>query len=123
MSNDDRMTRVTLRAPYLILIGEENDATYAKTGLGIVQWRPELVAGQIRFPGCRVDLGVPDMTLEEAKESGVRSLVIGVAPVGGTVPEKWWRIIEKAARLGLDVVCGLHLKLKDNPAVVAAATD
>jgi len=118
-----QLTRVQLRAPYLILIGEEDDATYAKTGLGIVQWRPELVAGQIRFPGCRVDLGVPDMTLEEAKKAGVRSLVIGVAPVGGAVPEKWWRIMERAAHLGLDVVCGLHVKLNDNPAVVAAAAE
>ncbi|SVA80044.1 uncharacterized protein METZ01_LOCUS132898, partial [marine metagenome] len=34
-----------LNAPYLILIGEEEDSTYAKTGQGIVQWIPELVAG------------------------------------------------------------------------------
>jgi uncharacterized NAD-dependent epimerase/dehydratase family protein len=121
VSKTVELTRVRLRAPYLILIGEEDDPTYAKTGLGIVQWRPDLVAGQIRFPGCRVDLGVPDMTLEEARNAGVKSLVIGVAPVGGAVPEKWWRIMEQAARLGLDVVCGLHVKLNDNPAVVAAA--
>ena len=70
-----------LNAPYLILIGEEEDSTYAKTGQGIVQWRPELVAGQLRFPGCQVDMGVPDMTVDEAVSQGVRSLIIGVAPV------------------------------------------
>jgi len=123
MSQTVELTRVQLKAPYLILIGEEDDATYAKTGLGIVQWRPELVAGQFRFPGCSVDLGVPDMTIEEAIDAGVKSLVIGVAPVGGTVPVKWWKIMERAARLGLDIVCGLHLKLTDNPAVVAAAAE
>jgi len=121
MSESGELTRVQLNAPYLILIGEEDDATYAKTGLGIVQWRPELVAGQIRFPGCTVDLGVPDMTLDEAIAAGVKSLVIGVAPVGGAVPEKWWQTMEQAALLGMDIVCGLHLKLNDNPAVVAAA--
>lgn len=114
-------TVVDLKEPYLILIGEEDDATYAKTGLGIVHWRPQRVAGQLRFPGCSVDLGVPDMTIGEAVRAGVRSLVIGVAPVGGTVPEQWWRVMEEAALAGLDIVCGLHLKLSGNPAIVAAA--
>lgn len=116
-----RLTTVKLKAPYLILIGEEDDPTYAKTGFGIVHWRPDLVAGQLRFPGCSVDLGVPDMTLEEAVESGVGSLLIGVAPVGGAVPDAWWDVMQQAAAAGLDVVCGLHIKLADNPEVVAAA--
>jgi uncharacterized NAD-dependent epimerase/dehydratase family protein len=115
------LTTVRLKAPYLILIGEEDDPTYAKTGFGIVQWRPDLVAGQLRFPGCTVDLGVPDMTLEEAVEAGVGSLLIGVAPVGGAVPDAWWEVMKQAAAAGLDVVCGLHIKLADNPGVVAAA--
>jgi uncharacterized NAD-dependent epimerase/dehydratase family protein len=115
------LTRVQLKAPYLILIGEEDDATYAKTGLGIVQWRPELVAGQLRFSGCNVDMGIPDMTVAEAVKAGVGSLVIGVAPVGGLIPDMWWQVIENAARAGLDIVCGLHVKLTDNPVVVAAA--
>jgi len=116
------LIRVQLKAPYLILIGQEDDATYAKTGLGIVQWRPERVAGQLRFPGCTVDLGVPDLSIQEAAEAGVGSLIIGVAPVGGTIPDSWWKIIEDAASAGLDVVSGLHLKLSDNPAIVAAAS-
>ena len=115
------LTTVQLNPPYLILIGDLTDATYAKTGMGIVQWRPELVAGQLRFPGCKVDMGVADMTVTEAVEAGVRSLVIGVAPVGGVVPDSWWACIEEAARAGLDIVCGLHFKLADFPAVAAAA--
>jgi len=116
-----KITTVQLRAPYLIMIGDLADPTYAKTGLGIVDWRPELVAGQLRFAGCEVDMGVPDMSVTEAAEAGVGSLVIGVAPVGGVVPESWWACIEEAARAGLDIVCGLHFKLADFPAVVAAA--
>jgi len=117
------LTTVKLREPYLILIGAEEDPTYAKTGFGILQWRPELVAGQLRFPGCTVDMGVPDMTVEEAVRSGVGSLVVGVAPVGGTVPDSWWEVMGDAARAGLDVVCGLHLKLKDYPEIVTAASE
>lgn len=117
----EQRTKVDLKTPYLILIGEEDDETYAKTGLGIVHWRPDRVAGQLRFAGCSVDLGVPDMTVEEAARQGVGSLLIGVAPVGGSVPAEWWTVMEEAARAGLDVVCGLHVKLADNPAIVAAA--
>ncbi|HET6593021.1 MAG TPA: DUF1611 domain-containing protein [Xanthomonadales bacterium] len=116
-----QLTRVELKPPYLVLIGAEDDPTYAKTGLGIARWRPDRVAGQMRFPGCSVDLGVPDMTIDEAVAGGVGSLVIGVAPVGGVIPDSWWAAIEEAARAGLDVVCGLHVKLNDNPALVAAA--
>jgi len=116
-----KTTRVKLDPPYLILIGNVSDPTYVKTGFGIVHWQPELVAGQLRFDGCEIDLGVPDMTVEQAVKAGARSLVIGVAPIGGVVPDDWWASIEEAARAGLDIVCGLHFKLADFPAVAAAA--
>jgi uncharacterized NAD-dependent epimerase/dehydratase family protein len=118
-----KLTTVQLNAPYLILIGDLTDSTYAKTGFGLVQWRPELVAGQLRFAECRIDLGVPDMTVTQAVEAGVRSLIIGVAPIGGIVPDRWWLPIEEAARAGLDIVCGLHFKLADFPRLVAAAEE
>jgi uncharacterized NAD-dependent epimerase/dehydratase family protein len=117
------LTTIQLRTPYLILIGEEDDATYAKTGFGIVQWQPERVAGQMRFPGCRLDLGVPDMTIEEAAANGVGSLVVGVAPVGGVVPDSWWHAFEAGARAGLDIVCGLHEKLSNSSRLVQVARE
>ncbi len=115
------LTTVKLDAPYLILIGDLTDPTYAKTGLGIVDWRPELVAGQLRFDGCTVDMGVPDMSVAEAAAAGVKSLLIGVAPVGGLVPDNWWDSIEEAAAAGLDIICGLHFKLAEFPKLVTAA--
>lgn len=115
------LTTVQLRAPYLILIGDLVDPTDAKTGLGIVDWRPDLVAGQLRFAGCEVDMGVPDMTVAEAVAAGAKSLLIGVAPIGGVVPDSWWASIEEAARAGMDIICGLHFKLAEFPKVVAAA--
>lgn len=115
------LTTVRIEAPYLILIGDTDDVVNAKTGLGIVQWRRELVAGQVRFRECPVDLGVPDLSVREGAESGVKSLIIGVAPVGGNVPDSCWQAIEEAATAGLDIVCGLHLKLADRPSLVEAA--
>lgn len=107
------LTRVQLKPPYLLLIGAESDATYAKTALGIVQWCPENVLGQLRFEGAGVDLGVPDLSVAEAAAQGCGSLVIGVAPIGGAVPESWWTVIAEAARAGLDIVSGLHIRLAD----------
>jgi len=116
-----KLTTVQLNAPYLILIGDLDDATYAKTGFGIVHWRPDLVAGQLRFAGCEIDMGVPDMTIAESVEAGAKSLLIGVTPIGGVIPDSWWASIEEAARVGMDIISGLHFKLADFPAVVAAA--
>lgn len=115
------ITTFHLNAPYLILIGDVQEKTDAKTGFGIVQWRRDLVTGQVRFPGCPVDLGVPVLSVQEAATAGVRSLIIGVAPIGGAIPESWWEVVEEAALAGLDIVCGLHLKLADYPDLVAAA--
>ncbi|NOR18960.1 MAG: DUF1611 domain-containing protein [Xanthomonadales bacterium] len=117
----NKLTAVQLNAPYLILIGDLTDPTYAKTGFGIVQWRPDLVAGQLRFAGCEVDMGVPDLSVSEALEAGAKSLLIGVAPIGGVVPDSWWASIEEAAIAGLDIICGLHFKLADFPRLVSAA--
>jgi len=116
-----KLTKLKLKAPYLVLIGAENDSVYAKTGLGIAYWRPDLVAGQLRFPGNPVDLGALDMTIAEAVKAGVRSLIIGVAPIGGEIPDSWWSVMEEAAHAGLDIVCGLHIKLSDNPSLAAVA--
>lgn len=118
-----RLTTVKIEAPYLLLIGDIDERVNAKTGLGIVQWRRELVAGQVRFPGCPVDLGVPDMSVTEGVAAGAKSLVIGVAPIGGVIPKNWWKTIEEAAAAGLDIVCGLHLKLADRPSLLAAASE
>ncbi len=115
------MQSIELRPPYLILIGDDDDPTYAKTGFGIVHWRRDRVAGQLRFEGCPIDLGVPDMTVAQAAAAGVRTLVIGVAPIGGIVPDSWWEVIVEAASAGLDIACGLHLRLADIPAVRDAA--
>ena len=115
-----RLTQIKLRAPYLVFIGDA-DISMAKTGLGIVQWRPECVAGQLRFSGCQTNLGVADMSIAEALEAGVKSLVVGVAPIGGDLPKAWWDVLAEAAAAGLDVVSGLHVKLSDQPATVAAA--
>jgi len=117
----DQATTIKLRTPYLIFLGDIVDSHYGKTGKGLVDWRPELVAGQIRLAGCKVDLGVPELTVPEAVQQGVGSLIVGVSPIGGRLPEHWLGVIEEAVNKGIDIVAGLHSRLADRPALVASA--
>ena len=115
------MQTIELRSPYLIFLGNETDATYAKTGAGLVEWRRDLCKGQLSLPGGTVDLGLPAMTIKEAAATGVGSLVIGTAVVGGGIPDTWLDVLEEAASLGLDIVAGVHTKLCDIPRLTRAA--
>ncbi|PQA86582.1 DUF1611 domain-containing protein [Marinicaulis flavus] len=110
-----------LRAPYLIYFGDVADAAHAKTGLGLIQWRREQCAGQMRAPGCRVDGGIREMCIDDAAEAGVKSLLIGVAPSGGSISAAWIADLAAAARAGLDIVSGMHARLSSFPEIAAAA--
>ena len=107
------MNTTEIRSPYLIFLGSETEVTYAKTGAGLVQWRPELCRGQISLPAGSVDLGLPSLTIDEAVDAGIKSLLIGTAAVGGGIPEDWLAMLEQAAAAGLDIVAGVHTRLND----------
>jgi uncharacterized NAD-dependent epimerase/dehydratase family protein len=115
------MHTIELRNPYLVFVGDETRVTYAKTGRGIVDWRRELCAGQLRLSDEACDLGLRDMTVAEAAGAGVGSLVIGTALVGGSIPSAWVATLAEAARAGIDIVAGLHTRLTSIPELAAAA--
>jgi uncharacterized NAD-dependent epimerase/dehydratase family protein len=75
-----------IHSPYLIFLGDAKDALAAKTGQGIVDWRPESVVGQMRLAGCGADLGVRETTINDAVRHGARTLVIGAVNPGGVLP-------------------------------------
>ncbi|GJE32382.1 N-acetyltransferase DgcN [Methylobacterium oxalidis] len=107
--------------PYLMFLGDVPDRLAAKTAYGIVDWRPDWCVGQLRLPGCAADLGIPDLTLEEAVAKGCRTLVIGVVNAGGVLPDHWVAEIVAALEAGLDVASGLHVRLGSVPAIARAA--
>ncbi len=115
------MNTIELRTPYVIFVGDETRPTYAKTGMGLVHWRPHLCVGQIRLNPGAVDAGLPDLDVAGAVAAGAGSLVIGTALVGGSIPAAWRGVLIEAAQAGLDVVAGLHTRLNDMPELVAAA--
>jgi uncharacterized NAD-dependent epimerase/dehydratase family protein len=113
--------QVEIKAPYLLFLGDEPEATHAKTAKGIAHWRPESCIGQLRLPGSGVDLGLPEMNASEAAEAGARSLIWGVAGVGGIVPEHWIPSLFDAVEAGLDIVAGTHSSLTAIPGLADAA--
>jgi uncharacterized NAD-dependent epimerase/dehydratase family protein len=112
---------IEFRRDYLLFLGDVAMQLDAKTATGIAHWRPEWCVGQRRLPGCGADTGLPDMTVEAASRAGARTLVIGVAPLGGRFPETWVAEAVAALEGGLDIASGLHSRLAAIPELAAAA--
>ena len=112
---------MALKKPYLLFLGDAPDQLAAKTATGIADWRPEWCVGQFRLPGCKADVGVPDIDVDEAIRRGAKTLVIGVVNSGGFLPDTWTDAICDALAKGLDLASGLHGRLQDFPEINAAA--
>jgi len=104
-------------------MGDVGDDGHAKTGHGIAYWRPELCAGQMRLPGCAVDMGLPELDVGAAVAAGVRTAIIGVASTGGVLLDAWLPALAALARAGIDIASGTHSKINDAPELVAAANE
>jgi uncharacterized NAD-dependent epimerase/dehydratase family protein len=113
--------RLELRQPYLLFLGSAQSEAEAKTAFGIRDWVPEACIGQLRLPGCGVDLGLPDLKPAAAHAARARSLLIGVAPAGGRIPPDWQPALIEAVRAGLDIVSGMHTMLEEVPGLADAA--
>lgn len=60
--------------------------------------------------------GIPVVaSLADALPFDPEVLIIGIAPVGGALPDAWRAEISQALEHGLDVVSGLHTFLADDP--------
>jgi D-glutamate N-acetyltransferase len=112
---------MAIRTPYLLFLGDAHDALAAKTAAGVAHWRPEWCLGQFRLPGCKADLGLPDMSIEAAAAAGVKTVVVGVANRGGVIAESWIPVLRRALERGLDLASGLHKRLADVPELREAA--
>ncbi len=102
-----------IETPYLLFLGDARDALAAKTGQGIVDWRPDAVSGQMRLSGCGADLGVPELTISAAARAGAKTFVIGAVNPGGVLPEAWRAHVVEALEAGLDIASGMHARLAD----------
>jgi uncharacterized NAD-dependent epimerase/dehydratase family protein len=112
---------MTIKLPYLIFLADAADDLHAKTSFGVRDWRPDACLGQWKLPGCGAELGLNNMSVEQAVAQGAGSLLIGVAPVGGQIQPGWIPALVDALDAGLDIVSGMHSKLEDVPEIAEAA--
>jgi uncharacterized NAD-dependent epimerase/dehydratase family protein len=107
--------------PYLLFLGNAQDTTFMKTALGLRDWARQLCVGEYRCDSTTVSIGLPYLDPVSAHRSGARSLVIGVANIGGVIDERWIDYLLRALEAGLDIVSGAHARLRDCPALKQAA--
>jgi uncharacterized NAD-dependent epimerase/dehydratase family protein len=112
---------INLRTPYLLFVGDARDQLAAKTAVGVLHWRPDWCLGQVRLPGCKAELALPEITVKDGASAGAGTLIVGVANAGGIIPDTWTDTLVGALEAGLDVASGLHDRLDGNPRVRDAA--
>jgi uncharacterized NAD-dependent epimerase/dehydratase family protein len=102
----------------------------AKTALGMLRYRTSEVVAVIdsgragRTCDDCVGAGgdIPVVAgLEAAAAYDPDSLLLGIAPQGGSLPESWRRVVAEALLRGWDVLSGLHAFLNDDPELSALA--
>jgi uncharacterized NAD-dependent epimerase/dehydratase family protein len=104
---------------------------HGKTAVGVIRYGPDEVVAVIDssqaggnvatiLPGRDIPIVA---TLDEALARRPRpdTLLIGIAPTGGRLPDSWRATILAAIRAGLDVHSGLHTFLGDDPELATAA--
>ncbi len=95
----------------------------AKTAHGLIRYGREdaevVAVIDSTLAGRRVLDMMPDLgrdahvvgTLREALEYSPTSILVGLAPAGGRLPEAWMAFLREAAGAGLEIVSGLHQRL------------
>ena len=94
---------------------------HAKTAHGLIRYgKDEVVAvidstlaySSVREAMPELERDAPIVgSLEEALELSPTSILVGLAPAGGQLPEEWMATLGLAADAGLEIVSGLHQRL------------
>jgi uncharacterized NAD-dependent epimerase/dehydratase family protein len=115
---------------YLIVADGEFGPMSSKTANAIIRYQPERVlavldrehagrtAENVLGFGGRIPVVA---TMREGLAFGPTTILIGIAPVGGRLPEEWRAWLAEALDTGCDVVSGLHTFLGDDPLLASRA--
>jgi D-glutamate N-acetyltransferase len=109
---------------YLILAeGYSADPHYGKTARGVMRYGadPVVVVVDSERPGEDLD-GVPVVGgVEEGLAFDPTTALVGVAPAGGRLPDKWRGLLRDVLEAGLDLESGMHQFLGDDNELAALA--
>lgn len=107
-------------SPYLLYLGGPQNTAFAKTAQGLRDWAREQCIGEWSTTSDAT-IGLPRLTPADAVARGARTMIIGVANVGGVIDADWLPQLVDALEAGLNLVSGLHTRLADEPLLAAAA--
>ena len=116
----------------LVILTEGNFGPHhAKTAMGVIRYGTDPISAVLdsSIAGRNVSEWLPGKdipavaTLREAlaMPEPPNTLLIGIAPTGGKLPDSWRTTILEAISAGMDVHSGLHSFLGDDPEFSAAA--
>lgn len=120
------------RRRFAVLVEGSLGVLDAKTAIVLLRYAPESVAALVdtatagRTADAVLGFGgdVPIVaSLGEAMATRPDALLVGIAPVGGRLPEAWRGVLLEALDRGLDVWAGLHSQLADDPGLAARAAE
>jgi D-glutamate N-acetyltransferase len=127
------VTQQTPRVPRrLVILAEGNFGFHhGKTAVGVIRYGPDQTVAVIDSTQAgrnvseilpRHDIPIVASLADAlALEPRPDTLLIGIAPTGGKLPDSWRVQILEAIEAGLDVHSGLHTFLGDDPEFAAAA--
>ena len=106
---------------YAILAEGRFSDSRAKTAHGLIRYGNDEVVAVIdsTLAGRSVREAMPELerdarivrSIQEALEFSPTSILVGLAPAGGRLPEEWMAVLREAAEAGLEIVSGLHQRL------------
>jgi uncharacterized NAD-dependent epimerase/dehydratase family protein len=106
---------------YAILAEGRFSDRHAKTAHGLIRYGEDRVVAVIdsTLAGRSVREVMPELgrdapivgSVEEVLERSPTSILVGLAPAGGRLPEEWMDALRTAADAGLEIVSGLHQRL------------
>jgi uncharacterized NAD-dependent epimerase/dehydratase family protein len=116
---------------HLILADGDFTPLLSKTANSVIRYQPDAVVAVL--DSTQAGKTVQDVlgyggeipvvaTMAEGLALGANSVLIGIAPVGGGLPDTWHAWLLEALEGGCDIVSGLHTFLGDDPDLAAAAT-
>ena len=115
---------------YVIIADGEFGPMTSKTANSVIRYQPERVVAVLdrRLAGQTVEsvLGfggaIPVVgSIEEGLALGPDAVLIGIAPLGGRLPDEWRAWLAQALDHGCDLWNGLHTFLADDPLLAAKA--
>ncbi len=115
---------------YLILADHDFGVMTSKTANSVIRYHPSRVVAVLdralvgktseQVLGFGGDIPVVS-SVKEGLALGANSVLIGIAPQGGRLPDEWRGWLLEALDAGCDIVSGLHTFLADDPVLAAAA--